>query len=109
MTSGQEIDYDAIDPGIRKLVRWCNENNFRTTDSGDGKRKPKNRRTMRGPHVVIRVGNPRLLVDEAIRLKHLVRSVLLPGSDIHIECTYSPIDEVALVILMGTKDSDLKK
>lgn len=31
-----EVPYDQLDPGIRKTVRWFNDNGFVTSDSGDG-------------------------------------------------------------------------
>jgi len=32
----EDINYDELDPGIRKLVRLLRDNGFDTTDSGDG-------------------------------------------------------------------------
>jgi hypothetical protein len=33
------VPYDDLDPGIRELVRWLNDNDFQTQDSGDGRTK----------------------------------------------------------------------
>ena len=30
------IDYDQINPGVRRLVKWLNDEGFETTSSGDG-------------------------------------------------------------------------
>lgn len=35
-----DIDYEALDPGIRRTVRWLRSLGFETTDSGDGVTKP---------------------------------------------------------------------
>lgn len=33
---GDAVDYDAMNPGIRRTVRWLRTHGFRTCDSGDG-------------------------------------------------------------------------
>ena len=33
------IPFDDIDPGVRRVVRWLNQNGFVTCDSGDGESK----------------------------------------------------------------------
>lgn len=71
------VPYDDLDPGIRAVVRWLNDNGFTTTDSGDGKTKYANGEecamecAMPFPNVAIRVDAPEL-VPECRRLVGLL-------------------------------------
>lgn len=42
---------EALDPGIRRTVLWLRQMGFETTDSGDGRSKPKDEEVEPYPHV----------------------------------------------------------
>jgi len=114
--------YDELDPGIREVVRWLNDNGFKTVDSGDGKTKftedgkplpewesadPEFDMVIPHPHVVIEVV-PDALVAETDRLHRLVqeRAPVEPvGLDdaVTIQGTYDPAlpEHPAFILVMG--------
>lgn len=94
MTSA--IDYDALDPGIRDLVRELVAHGFRTTDSGDGRSKPGDERALDVPHVFMTC-EPHMLIAESHRLLALVE-VRFP--DAVVEASYSPSDRVGVLSVM---------
>jgi hypothetical protein len=107
------IDYDALDPGIRDTVRRLNILGFETTDSGDGVSKlaaghPADE-ILNIPHVFIRC-SPRDLADVADRLKRdLERNGFcvepVGHSGIWIQGTLDPADETATIMLAGVTDA----
>jgi hypothetical protein len=70
------VAYDELDPGIRQVVRWLNDNGFDTTDSGDGKTKFVAENPMECaqpfPNVAIET-TPATLVSQCDRLAALLR------------------------------------
>jgi len=110
------VNYDELDPGIRKTVRWLNELGFETTDSGDGITKleagwPEDE-LIACPHVVIKVP-PQMLVRAARNLKtHLEYAgfcVEPTGySNISIQASYDPTDDSAIIVLLGISDKAWK-
>lgn len=99
------VNYDALDPGIREVVRLLRDAGFDTTDSGDGVSKPAVGRTLDIPHVHIRVLRADLIdASHAVRdlLKHRgVRFGKVQAPCPHVEATYSPCDGVAVVSVYG--------
>lgn len=100
-----------LDPGIRLVVRWLRENDFNTTDSGDGETKADmiaEGDALDLPHVVMTVP-PSRLIGEANRLREL----LVAGSDLEqesiVEASYNPRDGVATVILYDVTNNDLAR
>jgi hypothetical protein len=81
---GDDLNYDALDPGIRETVRLCRQKGFHTTDSGDGVSKPEAGRVFPFPHVVATL--PCCDIVEAHRLQALL------GPDWTVELTYSTKD-----------------
>lgn len=71
-----EVPYQELDPGIRQVVRWLNDNGFRTTDSGDGKTKYVEGEepccALPFPNVALKT-TPKDLVTDCDRLADLLR------------------------------------
>lgn len=97
-----EIDYDALDPGIRAVVQAINEWGWVTTDSGDGVSKPADHEcVLRFPHVFCEShALPSSLVSEANLLTKYLREAF--GPEWYVEVSYSTKDGKA--ILCAQKD-----
>jgi hypothetical protein len=98
---------DDLDPGICKTVNLLCAAGFDTTDSGDGVSKPDMACALPYPHVFAIV-DPARMVEEAQRLLDLVScyaDMNLPGRA--VEVSYSPIDGVAVLMLIGLRDEDI--
>lgn len=117
-----ELDYDVLDPGIRKTVRFLRDNGFNTTDSGDGKTKQAKGYIGEPEPNVYMTCNPaaptaRLpwldygahLILEADRLLELLVAKFGPKirEKVQIEASYSPIDKIGILALHGLSDKDL--
>ena len=123
------LDYEGLDPGIRKVVRWLNDNGFKTVDSGDGRSKfgedgrplpdwdsgdPEFDLVIPYAHVVIEVA-PEALVTESDRLRDRLRErgidvgEMGPGNEVAINGTYDPClpEHPAFIMLVGLEDSGL--
>ncbi len=126
------VPYDELDPGIRNVVRWLNDNGFRTVDSGDGRTKftedgrplpewdsgdPDYDCVMPFPHAIIAV-TPHQIVSECVRLRDLIeaRGISVEpqsgpdtGDTVNIQGTYDPACEhPAFILLTGLADSHLE-
>lgn len=108
-----EIDYDAIDPGVRETVRRLNALGFETTDSGDGVSKldegyPADE-ILDFPHVYIRCA-PRDVANVSARLKREIERrgfcvEPVGHSSIWIQATLDPADGTATILLAGVTDA----
>lgn len=97
----EPIDYDALDPGIRDVVRAINEWGWETCDSGDGVSKPADYEcALRFPHVFAEAQFVESMIAEAIELAHLLTVRFGPGW--YVEANYSTKDSKA--ILCAQKD-----
>lgn len=109
----------GVDPGVRRLVTWLRENDFNTTDSGDGKTKFAQGFTEEDgvcpyPHVAIVVEKDKL-VSEADRLadllyeEHGVAVEPMPpeGDPPRIDASYCPATETAMIMLLHVTDDML--
>lgn len=86
------IDYDAISPGVRDLVRELNELGYTTTDSGDGSNHAAGMEcALPYRHVFINAPTPRAMIVMALALARRYR-------DARVEVTWSP-GEPAIVML----------
>lgn len=100
-----EIDYDALDPGIRDIVRDLRAVGFHTTDSGDGVSKPVNERVFHVPHVAVRVTDLNTLVKQADEL--LAALVYIDGSYAwRVEASYVPGEGGVLVATKGVESDE---
>lgn len=104
------INYNEIDPGVRRLVRWLNDRGYRTTDSGDGVTKVGTMDcALRVANVAILatcfdlVQEARSLLEDFAKIGVIVENI--EGAT--IQATYSPIDNVAVILLLGVSDEHL--
>lgn len=119
------VPYDNLDPGIRRLVRFLNDNGFETCDSGDGRSKfgsdgkplpewqsddDRFEWVMDVPHVVVSC-EPANLVTEVDRLVALllscdikVESMSLDGDTVSVQGSYEPVTG-CYIMVMGADDS----
>lgn len=98
--------YDSLDPGIRETVRWLNDHNFDTTDSGDGTKRDMEC-AMGVSNVAIRVFYEERLVSEADRLLMLIRQCGIKTYPNMIQASYDPVDKIGIILLMGIDDKAL--
>lgn len=132
-----EVPWDDLDPGIRRLVRLLVDNDFETTDSGDGVSKfdadgkplpgwesddPSFEWVMRVPHVWIRT-EPAVLAAACNRLMGVLEDAGVTLKPIGfseetpcIQGTYDPMlrdpddgQRFALICLTGVSDADLRE
>jgi len=107
------IDYNTLNPGIRRLVRWLNDHGFETCDSGDGETHECTC-DREYAYVVMTVKDPFNLIDETLRLTRLVSGLGVPiapitgdGTVVSIQASYDPAQASSFIDLMGLKDSML--
>lgn len=103
-----DYKFEELDYGIRYTVRWLQDHNFKTTDSGDGISKKAaiaDGEALDYPHVFMSV-DPRAMIHESHRLKDLleVKNLLEKAS---IEASYDPYNEIAIIALINIDDNDL--
>lgn len=117
-------NYDELDPGIRRVVRWLREAGFDTCDSGDGISKflpdsgwdpAGHDELMRIPHVAMTCG-PEDLVRMADRIAGMLSvlridvGVQAPAADTHVQllASYDPFaPEFGLLVLTHFTDAQL--
>jgi hypothetical protein len=104
-----DLDYETLDPGIRKVVRWLRENGFHTTDSGDGVTKRDMACAFDMPNVAMTTESKYELFDEADRLWRMLKRRLPERMhvEIHIEASYDPMDESCVILLLRLHDGML--
>ena len=107
------IDYDELDPGIRRLVRKLRDAGFETVDSGDGYSKEGVYEDfLPFPHVAM-LSTPSHLVADADRLMACLEEWGVsfepkdPETDIQIEASYSPVDGHTVLLLSNVDDTML--
>ena len=118
------VPYKELDPNIRKVVKWLNDNGFGTVESHDGKHKFKGKSdgeitdlecegVPHFPMVVIQVEDPDQLIAETERLAGHVEEIvgeIFPwiddGSnpDMAILAEYDPTDKRALIRISQLSD-----
>lgn len=104
-----DVPYEQLDPGIRETVRWLNNRGFKTTDSGDGRTKPRSARTVEGPHVFITT-TPDQMRAEADRLWGDLQFLGRVGrSYAQVEASYDPGIKSAVILLSGVEDTRLQQ
>lgn len=105
----ERIDYDSLDPGIRRVVSLLNELGFSTCDSGDGVSKPKGEGVIDIPHVFHRTNRPfeaaQNLLNELRRMG--IRVDESGHGPVWIEASQDPVSGVGLVGLYGLNDAGL--
>lgn len=86
------VDYKALDPGIRDVVRMLNAHGFETSDSGDGVSKPQDwydlGEAIPFPHVVA-VTTASTMIDDAERMAAIL------GPEWNVEAQYQTLSKSA--------------
>ena len=102
------VDINSLDPGIRRVVAFLRERGFETTDSGDGVTKPAagDTEALTEPHVFM-VANWSSLINEANRLLLVLDEHGVDTSDLVVEASYDPRNQVGVVALVGLNDAML--
>jgi hypothetical protein len=86
----EPIEIPGLDPGIALTVAFLRQHGLKTTDSGDGRSKPADERTIDAPHVHV--------VCEALDMVPTSKLMAkLLGNDWDVEAAYSPRDGVTIV------------
>jgi hypothetical protein len=105
----QQIDYETLNPGIRRLVKMLRDAGFETTDSGDGKTNVEAgmEHALKVPHVhcVVLSLNMRA---EAFRMLNLLTDAGLDIESGQVQALFDPVDGVATVSVYGISDADLE-
>lgn len=108
--ANDDLDLSTLTPGIREVVRLLRQNGFKTTDSGDGVTNVANgmEGAMTVPHVVMRI-EPDEIIAEARRLQSLIDPYCTEegASGPFIEASFSPRDNIAVLVLFELSDADL--
>lgn len=116
-----DLNYDELDPGIRRTVRWLRSLGYETCDSGDGKTKPAQGLTWEdcvrdmahvcishphGGHSLPRAAEVLLQRLEAIGIRVGPIGHEIDGMA-SIQATYDPATGSSILDLMGLDDSML--
>lgn len=104
----EDFDYSTLTPGIRKTVKFLREHDFETTDSGDGITNVALgiEHALDIPMVAMVVDRDDLIA-ESERLLELLRPWM--STKAHIDASYSPIDEAAIILLLDFSDIDFNE
>lgn len=98
-----DIDYDALDPGIREAVRWLRGLGYWTTDSGDGVTKPAEEQSVDGPHVSIVI--PWVDRDRPIEFTNWLWKAIVKRlghePDLDVQAMYNPADQSTIILVCG--------
>lgn len=93
--------YAHLDPGIREIVRYLNDHNFATTDSGDGVSKPRFEGVLPFPHVAVHS-----VVYGMVSTARMVLRRLEIGADegvvpagFRVQLTYDPADDSVVIFV----------
>lgn len=102
----QEINYEELNPGIRRVVKMLREAGFRTTDSGDGVTNNAMEGALLLPHVHCVVASVSM-VAEARRMLSLFTDAGLDVAPGQIQAVFDPMDGVCTLSVYGIKDEML--
>lgn len=105
----RQIDYEELNPGIRRLVKMLREAGFETVDSGDGVTNVEAgmEGALKVPHVHCVVSS-KLMVQEAHRMLSLFTDVSIDATPGMVQALFDPADGVATLSVYGVDDSDLE-
>lgn len=105
---------DGISPGVRHLVTWLMERGFVTTDSGDGSNHAAGMEcALPYANVFMVVADSSRLISETQRLHDILVAEGVEfkdgtaDDDVVIECSWNPVDNVAVIALLGLDDATI--
>lgn len=103
-----DIDFSALNPGIRKTVEFLRSNDFNTIDSGDGETHTFEC-DLGIPYVHIQV-DPDRLVAETRRLAGLLKTVGVvveaqneEGTAPTVEASFEPVSGLGIISMFNIK------
>lgn len=108
-----ELNYAALDPGIRETVRWLNDLGYTTSDSGDGVSKPHVARVFDFPHVYVHLDIKHK--DRIAHNAHLIMKALeekgieCDGREVEVEGVYLAGQQSASIFVRGVNDAMLSE
>lgn len=107
------MDYEKLNPGIRKTVKLLRDNGFDTRDSGDGK---THEFECDQPFAYVNIlTEPSKMVQEADRLKALLETHGVEIEQVNpeelpsIQADYDPANRLACMTLFYVDDSMIKE
>lgn len=108
-----DINYEEMNPGIRKTVKWLRSCGFDTTDSGDG--VTHDHACDRDHAYVVIVTKPDDLAAEADLLVSVLKQAGIvvapqsmdPSAQVSIQASYDPANRIAVIDLTGLTDAML--
>lgn len=108
---------DDVSPGVADLVTWLTLRGFVTTDSGDGSNYRAGMEcALPRTNVFMVVADPSRLIGETHRLYDLLTAEGISfanlegettGDEPVIECSWNPVDNVAVIALLGVGNDDI--
>ena len=109
-----DVNYDELDPNIRRVVRLLRDNGFNTCDSGDGSKAATMECAVAWPMVAMLV-DPEKMVGEAVRLELLLKThgVVFEVEEERdherprIVASYDPTVNTAFLVLEYVSDTSL--
>lgn len=102
------FDYSKLSPNIRLTVNYLHKLGFETTDSGDGSNYKNGMEcAVPEPMVVIKSNKQTLISDSNFLFQNLCIDfgTKKVQENVSIETSYSPIDKVAIILVLGMDDS----
>lgn len=105
----REINYEELNPGIRRLVKMLRDAGFETIDSGDGITNVEAgmEGALKTPHVHCVVAS-KVMVQEAHRMLSLFTDAALDIESGQVQAMFDPVDGVATVSVYHLNDADLE-
>jgi hypothetical protein len=102
------MNYEELDPGIRRVVQWMNEElKIETCDSGDGKSKPDMECALEFANVAAAFTSLASAQYAADRLLVAMRALGKEPDQGDIQVTYDPLNKSVLLTLMAWDDARL--
>lgn len=94
-----DVNYDALDPGIREIVRAIRAAGFDTTDSGDGSKGSSMVGALGYAHVVVNLGKYERLgqgeIDDIQQLRVMAGTI---GDGWSVEASWIPGSELIVTV-----------
>ena len=102
------MNYDELNPGIRKTVKLLNSVGWKTCDSGDG--ETHDYECDRDAGYVVVVSTPQNVIHDSDLIHGFLESygVTFSPEDTSIQANYSPVDGYAFVDIHNIHDRMLK-
>lgn len=103
------VNYEEIDPGIRRLVELLNDYDITVANSGDGVSKHPDKRVTDSPHVFCHVNEYETLEETVDYITKLLREHGVEFTEsVEVEGYYAGSTGVQTVLVRGVADPMLK-